>query len=218
MRRTKLSGSERRDQIARAVFALVAEEGAGAISVAAVAHRVGLAPSALYRHYPGKDAMIDDALERIGARVRANFERARGLAPSPLEALGEFLGMHVAFILENRGFPLMILSDAVFLDPARRARVAAMLGDFRGAVADLVREAQRRGEARPGLDPEAAAFVFFGLFMPAGVHFHMTGGRFDLTGHVRRAWDVYLAGLRAPARPAPRARARPGARPQETSP
>jgi AcrR family transcriptional regulator len=204
VRRTRRSGDERRDEIARAAFAIAGEQGAGAISVAAVAHRVGVAPSALYRHYPNKDAMIDDALSRLGAQVAANMARARATTGAPLDALGDFLARHIDFVLANRGFPLMIFSDAVFQNPARRQRVAAMLAAFRGAVADLVREAQRRGEARRELDPEAAAFVFFGLFMPAGFHFHLAGGRFDLSGYARRAWAVYLAGLRndAPARPA----------------
>jgi len=212
VRRIKRSGAERRDEIARAVFGIVAEKGAGGISVAAVAHRVGVAPSALYRHYAGKDAMIDDALERLGARVAANLERARASAGTPLGALEAFLGLHTEFIREYRGFPLMIFSDLVFQDPARRARVAAMLAAARGAVAELVRAAQRRGEARAELDPETAGFVFFGLFIPAGIHYHLTGGRFDITGHARRAWACYLAGLAARAPRSSRARRAPRAR------
>lgn len=208
MKRVRRSGDERRDQIARAALAIVHEQGTGALSIASVAHRVGVAPSALYRHFPDKDAMLEHMIARLGAGVRANLERARAEAPAgAVEALGAFLTRHVEFLLENRGFPMLIFSDLVLQHPGRRATMLVTLDHFRGVVADLVREGQRQGAVRADADPEAAAFVFLGLFMPAGLQWHLAGGRTDLVGTVRRAWSIYLSGIRTPRTPAVRARA-----------
>jgi len=208
MKRVRRSGEERRDQIARAALAIVHERGTGALSIASVAHRVGVAPSALYRHFPDKDAIVGHMITRLGAGVRANLERAVAEARTDaVEALGAFLTRHVEFLLENRGFPMLIFSDLVLQHPGRRAAMLATLDHFRGTIGQLVREAQRQGAVRSDVDPEAAAFVFMGLFMPAGLHWHLAGGRTDLVGTVRRAWSIYLSGIAVPRVPAARARA-----------
>lgn len=207
MKQTRMSGDERRDQIARAALAIVDEQGSGALSIASVAHRVGVAPSALYRHFPDKDAMVEQMLARLATGVRANLERATAEAKSDaLEALGAFLNRHVAFVLENRGFPMLIFSDLVLQHAGRRAFMAGMLDTFRSVIAGLLREGQRQGRVRADLDPESAAFAFLGLFMPAALAWHLSGGRTDLAGTVRRAWALFVAGIQASPGPAPRAR------------
>ena len=49
----------RRGQIARAALALVARRGLNNLNIGALADEVGVVPSAIYRHYPGKDAVLD---------------------------------------------------------------------------------------------------------------------------------------------------------------
>lgn len=208
MKQVRRSGVERREQITRAALAILDEEGSGALSVATVAHRVGLAPSALYRHFPDKDAMIEDMLARLGTAIRANLERAAAESrEDALAALGGFISRHVAFILENRGFPMLIFSDLVLQHPGRRATMRANFENLLHAIAGLLREGQRQGSVRADLDPPAAAYACFGLFMPPGLYWHLSGGRLDLAGVVRHNWTVFLAGIRTPEPPATRARA-----------
>ena len=207
-RRIKRSGPERRDEIARAVLAILSEQGAGAIGVAAVASRVGVAPSALYRHYRDKDAIVTDTMERLATGPAANLARARAGADRPLEALGELLARHLDFIRENRGFPMLLFSDFVLQDPQRRARALELMAAFRDTVAELLRAGQRRGLVRRDLDVPTATYIYMGLFIPAAVQYHMSAGRFDLAAHGRRAWPIFLAGIRATPRPAARSHRR----------
>jgi TetR/AcrR family fatty acid metabolism transcriptional regulator len=202
------------------VLAILSEQGAGAISVAGVASRVGVAPSALYRHYRDKSAIVADTIERLAATVGANLERARADTELPLEALSELLARHLDFVRENRGFPMLLFSDLVLHDPERRRQALELMAGFRATVARLLSLARRRGLVRRDLDVATAAFVYMGLFIPAGVQYHMSGGRFDLAAHARRAWPIFLAGIRTPSRssasPRPRGHAsrRPPTRPR----
>ena len=207
MKRVRKSGVERRDEISRAALAIIDQQGTGALSIASVAHRVGIAPSALYRHYPDKAAMVEDIIDRLASGVRANLERMEAeSADDAVEALGEFLNRHVQFVLENRGFPMLVFSDLVLQHPGRREGMAGNLANFRSVVGRVLAEGQRQGRVRTDIDPEAGALAFLGLFMPAALHWHLSGGRTDLAGVVRRAWPIYLAGIRTPHVPAVRAR------------
>lgn len=177
---------------------ILSEQGTSAVSVAGVARRVGVAPSALYRHYRDKDAIVTDTLERLAAGLAANLAQARAAAERPLEALGELFARHLDFVRENRGFPMLVFSELVLQDPRRRRRALELMAGFRATVADLLRGAQRQGLVRRDLDVPTAAYVYMGLFIPVGIQFHMTAGRFDLAAHARRAWPIFLAGIRTP--------------------
>jgi AcrR family transcriptional regulator len=210
MRARRLSGDTRRDQIAKAVLALASESGMGSVSIGAVAARVGVTPSALYRHYSSKGAMLDETLERLGQRILSNLEAARTSATNPLEAIELLLERHIALVRENRGIPIVFFSEEFFLEPRRRARFTELLSTYRAGIETLVREAQRARLVRRELDPQTLAIMFFGLFQSPAILWHLSGGRFDITGQAHRAWAVFQHGIRVPesGRPHPRGRAR----------
>lgn len=58
----KLDTEIRREQIAQTALALVAWHGMRALTVAAVARRAGLVPSAIYRHFRSKDDLLKEVL------------------------------------------------------------------------------------------------------------------------------------------------------------
>ena len=82
MAEEKLDTRIRRDQIAEAALSLVASEGLRRLSVAAVAQRVGLVPSGLYRHFKSKDEILKAVMEETilynTALMRAALDEARG--------------------------------------------------------------------------------------------------------------------------------------------
>ena len=75
MAEEKLDTQIRREQIAEAALSLVADQGLRRLSVAAVARRVGLVPSGIYRHFKSKDEILAAVLDRIEARLLANVQR-----------------------------------------------------------------------------------------------------------------------------------------------
>lgn len=61
----KLATRTRQEQIVRAAMTLVSEQGMRGVSVTAIARRVGVVPSGVYRHFRNKDAIIDALLNTI---------------------------------------------------------------------------------------------------------------------------------------------------------
>jgi len=203
MRAKRMMGDERRDQIAKAVMALAAEEGASAISIAAVAHRVGVTPSALYRHYPSKDAILSATLDRMAERMETNLERARAAAAGPMEALERLLMLQVELIRESRGLPFFVMSEGFGDRATHREQFHALVRGFRAKLAGLFREAQAHGDVRSDIPPENLAVSFIGLYVPPAFLWNLSRGRFDITGQARRAWTVFHDGIRARGTTAP---------------
>ena len=119
MAESKLDTQVRREQIAEAALSLVASQGVRRLSIAAIARRVGLVPSGIYRHFKNKGEVLDAVLDLVETRLHANVEAARAEAAGPLECLHGMLVRHVQFIREGRAVPRIIFSDEAFGDHPR---------------------------------------------------------------------------------------------------
>ncbi|MFB3892501.1 MAG: TetR/AcrR family transcriptional regulator [Phycisphaerae bacterium] len=192
MARSKLETSIRQQQIVQAALDIVADYGPKALSMARVASRLGLVPSAIYRHFAGKDAMLDAAMDLVGRKLMDNVTAATGLSDDPMQQLRELLLRHIRMIRENIAIPRVVFSeDALGARAERKARARGILTGYLGAVAGIVEGGQAQGAIRRDLDARTAALIFMGLILPAGILWHMTDGKFDVTRHAERAWRIF---------------------------
>jgi AcrR family transcriptional regulator len=198
----KLDTEVRREQITEAALNLLANRGLKGVSIAAVARHVGLVPSGIYRHFKNKDEILDAVLDLMEQRMLANVQAARDEARDPLERLQALLLRHVRFIRENRAIPRLIFSEGVHEGhPERKLRVRRILRGYLTAVTDFVRQGQQEGCVQPDLDAETVGLLFFGIFVPAGIFWHLTDGEFDVTRHVQRAWLLFHKAIAAEGGP-----------------
>lgn len=208
MTRPKLATHIRRDQIAEATLALVAEHGLGRLSVAQVAKRVGIAPSALYRHFPSKEAMFDAVLERVGGRLHGLVGEAADGPGDEVDAFHRLLGLHLELIRQNQAFFAIIVHDAFHSGgPARRQRVFEVITGYLARITTLVKRGQQHGSIRADVPARTLAAMFFGVVQPSAMLWVLSGGATDIHRPAREAWPLLEQNLRAhPARrAAPRA-------------
>jgi AcrR family transcriptional regulator len=146
MAEAKLDTEVRREQIAEAALALVADHGLRALSMAALARRVGLVPSGIYRHFKNKDEIIASVFDRVEQRLLANVEAARQEHADALDCLKSVLMRHIRFIREGRAIPRIIFSDDVHAgNPKHRERIVQVLGRYLHTVGEIVRLGQSQG-------------------------------------------------------------------------
>jgi AcrR family transcriptional regulator len=198
----RLDSDTRRQQIAAAALEVVSTRGMRGLSMAAVARRVGVVPSALYRHFRNKEELLDAILDLLDRRLQATLQAARASSPDSLRALHEALIRQLGTIRRNQAFPRLVFSED-FHDsaPGRKARVLAIIRAYLTGVADLVREGQREGSIRRDLEPEALAVMFLGLVQPGAVLWFLSDGGFDVTRHAEKGWQLFSEVIGAAAAP-----------------
>ena len=200
MAEAKLDTEIRREQIAEAALELVASQGLRRLSVAAVARRVGLVPSGIYRHFKSKDEILAAVLDRIEQRCWPTCRRPARRCDDPLECLKSVLMRHIRFIREGRAIPRMIFSDDVHAgSPQRKQRVFEIFTRYTGEIGQIVRLGQSQGRIRPELDVQTVGTMLIGIIVPAGILWHLTEGGFDVTRHAQRAWQLFSSAITSPA-------------------
>jgi AcrR family transcriptional regulator len=194
----KLDTEIRREQIVEAALAVIAAQGVRRLSMAALARRVGLVPSALYRHFGSKQEILQAAVQMIGQKAGENLKAVRGLTPNSLERLQYLLTGILKMIRELQAMPRIVFSEGMTTDhPEDKRQVYEMLQGVLKQVENIIREGQERGEIRADLDAKSLAFTFWGMIPPAVILWHMSDGEFDVTRYAGKSWDLFRESIRA---------------------
>ena len=167
MRAHKQGTDIRQAQIAEATLKVVGERGLRGLSVAAVAAEVGLAPSALYRHFPSVNDMLGAAMVLLHQQISETFASLRKETGGPLDVLRDFFFHHAQREPGHIAAGHILFSNVLYTG-ARELRVQgqAIARDLLARIAGLLREAQGLGTVREDVDAETLALVYIGLPPP----------------------------------------------------
>ena len=196
MRARKIETEIRQEQIVAAALELIAAEGIYALSIAGIAERVGIVPSALYRHFKSKDDVLDAVLELLSNRLLGNVAQARKEAPQALHRLKSLLMRHAHMLSENRAIPHIVFSDGIYTGhPERKAKVAQIITTYLEKIQEIIEEGRQACTVREDVDPVTASVMFLGMILPAAVLWNVSEGRFDVMAHAEKAWPAFVRSL-----------------------
>jgi AcrR family transcriptional regulator len=153
----------------RAALELLEEGGATALSLRAVARRAGVAPSAPYRHYADRDALLS-AVAAVGYRDLAEDLAAAHPAPSTVDDLAAVAAAYVQFALRRPALFRVMFGEPCDRDSSERVAATAAISAYVGAIVE---------RAFPGPDPEALATAIWALVH--GLAFLHLDGKLDAT-------------------------------------
>ncbi|MCX5212804.1 TetR/AcrR family transcriptional regulator [Kitasatospora sp. NBC_00240] len=165
------SALPRRDQIRKEAARLFAARGFLGVGVDEIGKAVGISGPGLYRHFPGKDAMLADLLVGISERLLEEGRRRAGDhvgeggdAQGAQDALDALISGHVDFALDDRDLITLHDRELLHLKEEDRRRVRRLQRGYLELWVDAVRRAFP-ALAGPAEEPVARAAVHavFGL-------------------------------------------------------
>jgi len=171
---------------------LIAMRGLKGLSMAALANRIGLVPSATYRHFKGKEEVFDRILDFIQERLLTNIRMTCEETSEPMDRLHRVLKRHVETLKENRAIPRIIFTEDVFNgSPKRKTKVYGIINSYLEGVNEIIRDGQEKGQIRSDLDSETIALMFLGMIQPGAILWFLSDGKFDLSKHSEKNWNVF---------------------------
>ncbi|MFD8521705.1 TetR/AcrR family transcriptional regulator [Streptomyces capillispiralis] len=155
----------RRAEILAAAIPLFARDGFANVTNGQIAEAVGLTPSALYRHYPGKIDILAAACLQAAGLLAQGVERSLHGVSGPHDALVALAATHVAYSFEYTELTGVAEAELAGLPPGLRRPVVLAQREY-----IAVWEQQLR-LARPELDPRQVRVLVhagFGVVVEAG--------------------------------------------------
>ncbi|MEU0598133.1 TetR/AcrR family transcriptional regulator [Streptomyces sp. NPDC006393] len=156
-----------RSACVRAALELLEEDGSAALSLRAVARRAGVSPTAPYRHYSDRDALLS-AVAAEGYRELAGTLAAAHPSPATADELAAVAVAYVRFALEHPALFRVMFAEPC--DPLSEERLSAT-----AAISEYVRTIVRT--AFPGADPDALSTTVWALVH--GLAFLHLDGKLD---------------------------------------
>ncbi len=158
------STADRRDEIARAARALIAESGFEGLRTRDIAERVGINVATLHYHVPTKAALVELLAQSLRDDFMAQHERHPRDGMNALERLQQEFDDYEE---GQRETPELYLVYSELLIRARRDEAVAaimqkMVDYWHGQIAAILRDGVADGSFRADLDPPTAAGMVIG--------------------------------------------------------
>lgn len=190
----KKSTALRQEEIIEAALKLVEQQGFDNLNIADIAAAVDLVPSAIYRHFQGKEAIIEGLIEYIGKALRDNIIYVMSAETDTQKRLRLLFTLHLQFIKTKHAIPQIVFS---LLGSNKKLglqrKLLFVISGYVEHIAAMIAAGQTLGEIAPAIDPKSAAMLFIGLVQPLFVlsqHDETLIENFQET-----SWQIYWRGI-----------------------
>ena len=150
----------REDAILAAATSMAEEGGMGAVQVAAVAERAGIAAGTVYRYFPSKNELMAELVDAVAEREIGAMRAAANAAPGPLSALAACIATFAARALGERR-----LAWAVIAEPVDAQADTVRLAFRRSLAAELTARIRAANSYLPEQDAAVAAPALVGAVL-----------------------------------------------------
>ncbi|MCX6556364.1 MAG: TetR/AcrR family transcriptional regulator [Candidatus Aminicenantes bacterium] len=142
--------NDRQKQITAAALGIISERGLEALTMKAIAQRVGFSDAAVYRHFRDKSGMLSAMVDGFAADSLHALERIGRGGGSGLETIrGFFLDRCRAFAVDRALAIVLFAEDLFKSDPVLAARIHGVMRDHRRLLLRAIRLGQRQGLLAP---------------------------------------------------------------------
>jgi AcrR family transcriptional regulator len=151
----------RREILAAAEQLLVETQSEDAVSIRAVADRVGVTPPSIYRHFDDKSTLLFEVCDRQFHRLDVELRRQIAAGDDPVEAVRACGRAYAKFGMDHpEAYRIMFMGHSDLTPEQYRDEVMADHGAFVGLV-EAIEAVDAAGRLRPGVDVMTAALLMW---------------------------------------------------------
>jgi AcrR family transcriptional regulator len=194
---TRKPNGSRQSDIADAILRIAGREGIRALTMERLGRELGVTSGALFRHFPSRASMLNEAARLAVTRLEATFPPA---SLPPLERLRQFLVARSRLAAKHGGIPLLVFSEQFgkALPPKGARAVRGVVLRTRDFVVLALREAGARGEVRRDIPAEELALAVIGTVFARALFAAFTDEGEEPQPDVQASWDSLLRLLGSP--------------------
>ena len=191
-----LSAEERRAATVQAVVDLAAETNPAEITTTAIADRMGLTQGALFRHFPTKDAILEETMIWVSERLLARVDKAAAGACTPAAALEAMFMAHIDFVAKHPGVPRMLFGELQRSGETLAKRmVQTLIRQYQRRLCQLMEAGKAQGDLDAELDVNAAAVSFIGTIQGLVLQSLLAGKVGQIRRDASAVFDIYRRGI-----------------------
>lgn len=190
------SSQVRRHQILDATRDLITTKGMEAVTIDAIAYKVGVTEGAIYRHFPSKYQILSSLIDEIEGNLIDSVGSAKVHGESSLSNLERVLEAHLSDVEDNQAIAFVVIAEAIAFDGIGLSpRVSLMLSNYLEVIKSILHDGKLDGSIRSDIDVLAASTTFLGLIQSVYTLWALENRASSLAEQCSRIWDIYRKGI-----------------------
>lgn len=185
----------RRDEIVNAALRLIEKSGLDNLSVADIAAEIDLVPSAIYRHFGGKEEIVNSLVDFVERSLQANVASVVASSNNAMGKLNLLYRMHTDFLKTQPAIPKIIFSLLVSnKNLTLKNRILSVIESYVGQIQSILVKGQLDGDITSTIEASAAALQFIGMIQPLIILSQAGNSSVDV--FKQELWAVYARGIK----------------------
>jgi len=195
--RIRKTAEVRRQEIIETTLRLADEVGPDRLTTEMIAREVGLSQPGIFRHFPKKENIWEAVALVLSERMGKVWEDATDAPDTPpLERLRNLVRRHLQLIESTPALPAILFSREMHLEnEALRRTFFGTMQKFHAHLVELLEEAKKRGDVRPDLPSEDAAYLVIAIIQSLALRWSLSGRAMDLVKTGERLLEVQFQGF-----------------------
>lgn len=180
----------RQKEIIEVAVKLMAEGGIQKLTMKNIACALNISEPAIYRHFPSKMDILLSMLAQFKQHSSDHLRSARALNGTRLAQLETIFLEHAGRFANHPHITAVVFSEEAFQDDPRLSeQVFSIMTTADETIAEVIAEAQRKGEVRADLPKEHLALLILGTLRLMIKRWRLSGYAFDLQQESRQVWN-----------------------------
>jgi AcrR family transcriptional regulator len=180
----------RQKQIIAVAIELIAEKGIQHLTIKNIAHKIGLAEGAIYRHFESKMDILIGVLKMFGENKDHAFDEINAPEISPLQKLERLFKERFTHFTNNPALAAVIFSEEIFQNDKRLSdEVLRILTNSQHNIQAIIIKGQEAGQFRRDISAEQLSLLIAGALRLIVTKWRLSGFSFDLQVEGEKLWN-----------------------------
>ena len=155
--------SNRQLEIIHTAIKLIGEGGIQALTIKNLSTEIGIAESAIYRHFKSKTEVLDTLLDFLKSIISSHYDNVYKLNISALGRIEQMIFGQLKIFAENPPYALVILSDGLYKNEKQlHNKIFKLKENAKTTYTKIIDEGKISGEIRKDVTSEQIAFIIMG--------------------------------------------------------
>ncbi len=173
--------SKRQSEIIQAAIKLIGESGIQALTIKNLSSEIGVAESALYRHFKSKTEVLSTLLDFLGNIIVTNYNHVSEMKVGSFDKIKAMMTGQLKLFAENPPYAIVILSDGLYKNEKElHDKIFQIMQKGKSTFVSIIEAGQQAGEIRNDISSDQIAFVIMGSIRLKVNQWSMSGFSFDL--------------------------------------
>lgn len=173
--------TNRQSEIIQTAIKLIGEGGIQALTIKNLSAEIGIAESALYRHFRSKTEVLNTLLDFLGFIIISHYENVYKLKISSFEKIKKMIAGQLKIFAENPPYAIVILSDGLYKnEKSLYDKIFKIMESAKSTFINIIDEGKSTGEIRKDVTSDQIAFIIMGSVRLTVNQWSLSGFSFDL--------------------------------------